>query len=121
MNCFKAARRAAGLTQMELSKRIHVSQGSISQWETGTTSPDIKTLILLADTYEITLDALLGRKSPNLPSATEITRLSEEIKPEHAEIMRKLTFLTSENVNFVSKQIDLLLTQQAMEKETFAG
>lgn len=116
MNCFKAARQAAGLTQMELSKRIHVSQGSISQWETGTTSPDIKTLILLADTYGISLDALLMHQTPDQPAMPKQIELPQDV----LEIAHHFMSLTPDNKSFVQKQIDLLLIQQATEKETNA-
>lgn len=72
MNCYKAARKAAKMTQAELSARIHVSQGSISQWETGATNPDIRTLAALADTYGISIDELLGH---------DIVPTSEQYQP----------------------------------------
>lgn len=64
LNSFKRARQKANLTQAALSQIIHVSQGSISQWETGATSPDIKTMIALADLYGISMDELIGRTVP---------------------------------------------------------
>lgn len=77
MNCYKKARLAAGYTQVELSKVIHVTQGSISQWETGDTSPDIKTLVALADLYGISIDVLVGHSMPEQPDMDSL-RLSED-------------------------------------------
>lgn len=65
MNVFKEARKRKGLSQKELGEIIHVSQGSISQWEIGKTTPDLKTIIALADLYGVSTDYLLGRtKNP---------------------------------------------------------
>lgn len=114
MNCFKAARVAAGLTQVELSKKIHVSQGSISQWETGATCPDIKTLILLADIYGISVDELLMHDSPAI-----MPRAPQPPQP-NADLLERINRLTPENLAFVRKQVDLLLAQQADEKEASA-
>lgn len=57
-------RRAKKLSQKELGNLMHVSQTSVSQWESGTTNPDIKMLIALAEFYGVTTDFLLGRMEP---------------------------------------------------------
>ena len=54
-------RKAKKLSQKELGQLVHVSQTSVSQWESGTTNPDIKTLVMLAELYGVTTDFLLGR------------------------------------------------------------
>jgi len=47
------------LTQEQLSERIFVSRKTISNWETGKTSPDIDSLIRLAHLFNLSLDNLL--------------------------------------------------------------
>ena len=42
-----AARKAAGMTQEELSAAVHVARNTISNWEHGRTQPDLDTLRLL--------------------------------------------------------------------------
>ena len=42
-----AARKAAGMTQEELSAAVHVARNTISNWEHGRTEPDLDTLRLL--------------------------------------------------------------------------
>jgi len=61
MNIYRMLRKAKKLSQKELGKLVHVSQTSVSQWESGTTNPDIKTLVMLAELYGVTTDFLLGR------------------------------------------------------------
>lgn len=59
-------RRERGLTQEELSARLHVSAQAVSRWETEQTTPDLSTLTQLADELNVSLDALCGHaaKSP---------------------------------------------------------
>ena len=73
MNVFKEARSQKGITQMELSRLVHVTQASISQWEVGKTLPDTKTIIELADIFGVSTDYLLGRTPNPTPTITEDT------------------------------------------------
>lgn len=53
-------RRALDLTQEELAERLGVSFQTVSRWENGGTYPDIELLPVLARTFSVTLDALMG-------------------------------------------------------------
>ncbi|MHC5246966.1 helix-turn-helix domain-containing protein [Enterococcus sp. LJL90] len=55
----KAARKAAGLTQEALAEKINVSRQTISSWENGRSYPDIISIVLLSDIYQVSLDHLL--------------------------------------------------------------
>ncbi|MGM0215977.1 helix-turn-helix domain-containing protein [Enterococcus sp. AZ109] len=55
----KNARKAAGLTQEDLAEKINVSRQTISSWENGRSYPDIVSIILLSDIYNLSLDHLL--------------------------------------------------------------
>lgn len=59
----KENRNRHELTQEQLSKKIFVSKKTISNWETGKTTPDIDSLIRLAQLFEFSLDDLLLRES----------------------------------------------------------
>lgn len=43
------ARKAAGMTQEDLAKAVHVTRSAVSSWERGRTRPNLETLQLLAD------------------------------------------------------------------------
>lgn len=58
----KSLRKEQKMTQQELGSIIHVSKVSISGYENGNRSPDITTLLLIADYFEVTTDYLLGRE-----------------------------------------------------------
>lgn len=49
-------RKSKKMTQMELAEKIHYSDKSVSKWERGDSIPDVKTLCLLAELFEVTLD-----------------------------------------------------------------
>lgn len=54
-------RKDKKLTQNELAKRLHVSAGTISNYENGVYFPDLEKLLNLADLFGVTTDYLLGR------------------------------------------------------------
>ena len=54
-------RKANNLTQEELSKQLGGSKNLVSNYENGISTPDIYTLVKLADIFDITLDELVGR------------------------------------------------------------
>lgn len=56
-----------GLKQEDLAKICHVSKGTISNWETGKTDIDFRSLTTLAEFFETTTDRLLGRKEQTKP------------------------------------------------------
>lgn len=50
--------------QETVAKYINKSSRTYSRYETGTLKPDIDTLIMLADLYQVSLDVLTGRSKP---------------------------------------------------------
>lgn len=55
----EAARVNAGLTQTEAAAAIGVSQVTISNWETGKTSPKMSIVPTIADLYKVPMHDLL--------------------------------------------------------------
>ena len=58
----KELRNFAGLKQIELAKILNTTQRKISYWESGKIEPDLDSLWLIADFFNITIDELLGRE-----------------------------------------------------------
>ena len=48
-----------GLTQTDLAKKINISQSTIASWKTRNSLPPIKTLCIIADYFDISLDYLV--------------------------------------------------------------
>ena len=57
---FLGARMSAGLSQVEVAKRIGVSDAAVSMWETGKTRPRASLLLKLATLYHCTVDELIS-------------------------------------------------------------
>ena len=57
----KKLRKAKGMTQEELAEAVSVSYQAVSKWENGG-SPDLEMLPLLANTFNVTIDELMGFK-----------------------------------------------------------
>ena len=57
----KFYRKSMGLTQEQLANFLSGKKSLISNYENGHSTPDIYTLIKLADVFQITLDELVGR------------------------------------------------------------
>ena len=55
----KSLRVAKGLTQMELAEYLSVSNKTVSKWESGVGIPEVTTLMILADFYDVTVDDIL--------------------------------------------------------------
>ena len=62
MTRLSAIRKARGYTQEELARKLNINANTLSHLENGTKKPSRKLLIKLADTLDVSVDWLLGRK-----------------------------------------------------------
>lgn len=59
----KELRTNAGLTQEEVAKRLYVSSQTVSKWERGLLTPDIKLLPRIAVLYHTSIDSIFSMES----------------------------------------------------------
>ncbi len=65
-NFLQSLRKSKGFTQQELADLLNVSNKTVSKWENGLGIPEMSTLLLLADLYEVSVDDILrGSKKMN--------------------------------------------------------
>ena len=57
----KELRKLKNISQLKLALDLHMNQNSISRYETGEHEADYKTLIALADYFDVSIDYLLER------------------------------------------------------------
>lgn len=57
----KELRRQRHISQLKLAMDLHINQNSISRYETGEREADYRTLIALADYFDVSVDYLLER------------------------------------------------------------
>lgn len=60
----KEIRKRLGITQVKMAMDLHLSQNSVSRYETGRHEPDLRTLVRIADYLNVSLDELVGREFP---------------------------------------------------------
>lgn len=57
-------RKAADMTQSELADRLNLTRQAVSRYECGDSFPDVSILILTADIFGVSLDALISSGEP---------------------------------------------------------
>ena len=65
-------RKEKGLTQEELAEQLNVSNKTLSRWETGKRTPDLESLLQLADHFSVSVQELIEGKRAETPP--ELTR-----------------------------------------------
>ena len=65
------------LTQEDVASAIGVPRATYSNWETERATPDFDYLVKLANYYQVTIDYLLGRKTPEESKDDVLNRISE--------------------------------------------
>lgn len=103
----KMLRKEKGLSQLELSEKLHVSRQAVSGWEVGDTRPSTENLQGLSKLYEVPLEYLLN---DNLEQTNQTERpedkleerqenlLWKNLKPKKYIIMMVLVILMTEAV-----------------------
>ena len=92
-------RKKAGLTQAGLAEKLNYSDKAVSKWERGESIPDVLTLAMLAECFEITVNDLLSDPDalPEHPTNLEaaMTKVSEKALKRKANkgIILKLSSL----------------------------
>ena len=105
-------RKSKGLTQAKSADMIHVTQGAVSQWETGRTSPDVQQMFILADFFGVTVDALSsGTAAIAKPDTHTITPPPAQEKapaddPLTEQIMAKARLMNEEELRQLLRIMD---------------
>ncbi len=60
-NNLRKARKEKGFKSSDVVDKLGISKSVLSYWETGKYEPDCKSLMILADLYDTTIDYLVGR------------------------------------------------------------
>lgn len=64
-------RKAKGMTQQNLADELHVSNRTVSKWERGEGIPEISTLIVLAEIFNISVEELIAGRRLESHQTTE--------------------------------------------------
>ena len=55
----KELRKEKELTQEQLAEQFHVSDRTVSRWETGSNMPDLSVLVELAEFYQVDMKEII--------------------------------------------------------------
>lgn len=97
----KELRLSQGLTQAQFAKRLYVTSGAVSQWETGQTRPDTDRLIKIAVEFGVPLSTLVDIEDEKIAEQTKekeirdravvlrVTRLEERFINEFRQLNKE--------------------------------
>ncbi len=74
MNRFRECREASGLTQKYVALTLGVKGPSVSNWESGKTTPTTENVAALAKLYNVSVDYLLGRDEEQPQAVEDVER-----------------------------------------------
>ena len=115
-----AARKAAGMTQEELSAAVHVARNTISNWEHGRTEPDLDTLRLLGQVLHA--DFLNGEVAPteagNPETAADADTANGESTPARKPQKKKIMAICAAALVVVVVAVVLFVSYNAKMNKT---
>ena len=76
-NQLKKYRKSHHLSQETLAEIIHVSRQTISNWETAKSYPDLQSLLLLSDYFNISLDELIKGDVDKMKREVTIAKMNQ--------------------------------------------
>ncbi len=97
-------RKDNNLSQSQLANKIGVSRTIVGNYERGTNSPSVEILLKIANTFNVSVDFIIGES--NLSSYDkEILKRIEDIEKLDEETKKNLFFLIDNVIqNFKTKQ-----------------
>lgn len=105
----KILREKNGYTQKDLGTLINLSEQAVSHYENNTNSPNIDTIIKIANIFDVSIDYLLGRSANDAPYSRLvqkfggitvdelIARLLSLDQKHRADALTAITYIQSHN------------------------
>ena len=101
----KRIRTENNLSQEEFADRINkqiglsITKGMVSKWESNSIEPKTRMIKAIAETFQVSLDQMLGLNVPEKPSTVETiaTHIDDDLTEEElAEIKKYIQFIKSQ-------------------------
>ncbi|MDE6844814.1 MAG: helix-turn-helix domain-containing protein [Lachnospiraceae bacterium] len=107
-------RKERGVLQKEVATYLNVTVATISNYEKGVHSPDLDTLILLADFFDVSTDYLLRRT--NYKSSINV--LNRRLTPDYTvcDLLNTIVELDPRSTQALLDYYDLLLLRNSMKR-----
>ncbi|MCI9023245.1 MAG: helix-turn-helix domain-containing protein [Dorea sp.] len=113
-NNLRYLRKKYGLTQSQMGEILNISRQAYSNYETNSRTPDLDTLLFLADFYKVSLDDIvLTNLKDKMPYPGKNDRISEDPVPY---IFTKNT-KTGNTIYLKDEEMDLIARFRALSNE----
>ena len=76
----KKFRKERKLTQEQFAEVFNVTVGAVHKWEVGSSTPDLSTIVKIADFFDVSVDVLLGVEIKSNHKDDILGRLTEAVK-----------------------------------------
>ena len=113
-NIFRKIREQSGLTQQQMADKLGGSRRAIGMYENGEREPNFETLELIADTFNVDMNYLLGKK-PTTEVIPDRYYLDDDARdmaqfmyenPEYKVLFDASRKVKKEDIDFVKQMID---------------
>ena len=113
-NIFRIIRDQSGLTHQQMADKLGVSRSAIGMYENGEREPNFETLELIADTFNVDMNYLLGKK-PTTEVIPDRYYLDDDARdmaqfmyenPEYKVLFDASRKVKKEDIDFVKQMID---------------
>lgn len=127
----KEMREDAGLSMLQLAKKIGVSDAAICKWENGLAEPKITYLVRLSEFFDCTIDYLTGKEneyvfpSPKITVTTadgkavkplsssknaHLAAVTVQLSPDESKLLQSIQKLTPERRALLKETVDVWAT-----------
>lgn len=118
-NIFKRIRERSGLTQQQMADKLGISRSAIGMYEKGEREPNFETLELIADTFNVDMNFLLGKKPTTevIPDTYYLDKEAREAaqflyeNPDYKVLFDASRKVKKEDIDFVKQMIDRMTSR----------
>lgn len=105
----KKIRTQSGLSQLDLAKKLFVTQQAVARWESNKNTPNPETLIKISEILNVSVDYLVGR----IDQEKKPTPVSEDgPDPDEELLMNLVGKLTPDQQSFLLAWLKTALSQE---------
>ena len=118
-NIFKRIREQSGLTQQQMADKLGISRSAIGMYEKGERERNFETLELIADTFNVDMNFLLGKKPTTevIPDTYYLDKEAREAaqflyeNPDYKVLFDASRKVKKEDIDFVKQMIDRMTSR----------